>query len=49
MSNANDLELYLQFFKGREDYFAQQGEDWYFPVKKALDEFYVRRHLERDL
>ena len=48
MSDFPNLGLYLQLFRGREDYFAQQGEDWYFPVPKALDEFYLRRHLEGD-
>lgn len=48
MSNHPNLGPYLQLFKGREDYFAQQGEDWYFPVPRTLDEFYVRRHLEGD-
>ncbi|MBU2054062.1 MAG: hypothetical protein KKC25_03670 [Proteobacteria bacterium] len=48
MNDDPNLGLYLQLFRGREDYFAQQGEDWYFPVPKALDEFYLRRHLEGD-
>lgn len=48
MSNHPNLDPYLQLFRGREDYFAQQGEDWYFPVPRTLDEFYVRRHLEGD-
>ena len=42
------LDPYLQLFRGREDCFAQQGEDWYFPVPRTLDEFYVRCHLEGD-
>lgn len=46
MSNHNDLSPYLNLFKGREDYFAQQGEDWYIPVQRILDEFYLLRHLE---
>lgn len=47
ISNPN-LGRYLQLFRGREDYFAQQGEDWYFPIPRTLDEFYVRRHLAGD-
>ena len=47
MNSGHDLELYLQLFKGREDRFAQQSEDGYFPVKEALAEFYVHRHLAR--
>jgi len=48
MNDVPNLGLYLQLFKGREDYFAQQGEDWYSPVPKALDEVYLRRHFEGD-
>jgi len=48
MSNHPNLDPYLKLFRGREDYFAQQGEDWYFPVPRTLDESYVRRHLEGD-
>jgi len=48
MNNDLDLDLYLQLFKGREDYFAEQGEDWYRPIKGVLDEYYLRRHLEGD-
>lgn len=49
MISSSDLNLYLQFFKGREDYFAQQHSDFYRPVDRALDEFYLRRHLDGDL
>ncbi len=49
MSDDPILSLYLHLFRGREDYFAQQGEDWYVPVEKTLDEFYVSRHLEGDV
>jgi retron-type reverse transcriptase len=48
MTTRLNLSQYLQLFRGREDYFAQQGEDWYLPVPRTLDEFYVRRHLEGD-
>lgn len=48
MSSDLDLGIYLHLFRGREDYFAQQGDDWYFSVQKPLDEFYVRRHLAGD-
>jgi len=48
MSSHSNLDLYLRLFRGREDCFAQQGEDWYFPVPRALDEFYIRCHLEGD-
>lgn len=49
MISSSELKLYLQLFRGREDCFAQQGEDFYFPVRRALDEFYIRRHLDGDL
>jgi len=48
MNNDADIGLYLRLFRGREDHFAQQGEDYYFPVPKVLDEFYLHRHLEGD-
>jgi len=48
MSNHTNLSPYLHLFKGREDYFAQQGEDWYIPVQRILDEFYVLWHLGGD-
>ncbi len=48
MSSHTNLSPFLHLFKGREDYFAQQGEDWYNPVQRILDEFYVLRHLEGD-
>jgi hypothetical protein len=46
MSNHPNINLYLQLFRGREDFFAQQDEDRYFPIQRTLDEFYVRQHLE---
>jgi hypothetical protein len=45
MNGKSNLDLYLQLFRGREELFAQQGQDYYFPVHKPLDEFYVRQHL----
>jgi len=48
MNSEGNISLFLQLFKGREDCFGQQGEGWYFPVEKPLDEFYLRRHLEGD-
>lgn len=49
MNTAADLGLYLRLFRGREDFFAQQGPDYYFPVAGALDEFYLGRHLDGDM
>jgi hypothetical protein len=48
MDSQSSLLPYLQLFRGREDYFAQQGEDRYFPVPGTLDEYYLRRHLDGD-
>lgn len=48
MRNHLDLDTYLQLFRGREDYFAAQGKNWYTPVEKTLNEYYVCRHLEGD-
>ncbi len=48
MNGDQNIALYLQLFKGREDYFAQQGQDWYFPVPKPFDEFYLLQHLDGD-
>jgi hypothetical protein len=48
MNGDKNIELYLQLFKGREDFFAEQGQDFYFPVAKPLDEFYLLQHLEGD-
>ncbi len=46
MNEKTNLDLYLQLFRGREDHFAQQVQDYYFPVYKPLDEFYIRQHLD---
>jgi hypothetical protein len=46
MRGLNDfLETYLAYFKGREDYFACQGRDYYYPVKRSLNENYLQKHL----
>ncbi len=48
MKGLNDpLETYLAYFKGREDYFACQGRDYYYPVKGSLNENYLRKHLNQ--
>lgn len=49
MSDLHHVEHYLRLFKGREDYFAQQGEDHYRPVKRAFDESYLIEHLKGTL
>ena len=45
MVDSIDTGVYLKFFKGREDYFAQQTEDGYSPVNKAFNEYYLEKHL----
>jgi len=40
-----DKIVFLSYFKGREDYFAQQFEDSYIPVNRALTEQYLEKHL----
>lgn len=46
MKGLNDpIETYLAYFKGREDYFACQGRDYYYPVKGRLNENYLQKHL----
>jgi len=42
---TDSLETYLAYFKGREDYFACQGRDYYYPVKGSLNEDYLEKHL----
>ncbi|NVM00786.1 MAG: hypothetical protein HWN67_00500, partial [Candidatus Helarchaeota archaeon] len=40
-----DKEIFLEFFRGREDYFAFQGPDFYSPINKNISEYYLDRHL----
>ncbi len=37
--------IYLDYFKGREDYLACQGPEYYYPVNKTLDKDYLHKHL----
>lgn len=39
-------KTYLDYFKGREDYFAFQGSDFYKPINQTLSEYYLERHLK---
>lgn len=48
MNSEWSLEVYLRLFRGREDHFAEQGQDGYHPVHRAFDEFYLRQHLDGD-
>jgi hypothetical protein len=49
MNSTSELKQYLQLFRGREEYFAQQGVDFYSPVRCTLSEFHIRRHLNGDM
>ena len=40
------LNLYLSYFQGREDYFACQGPEYYFPINLRLNEEYLSKHIE---
>ena len=47
MSNArNFYPIYLDYFKGRKDYFACQGDGFFFPVKEVLTGEYLHKHLK---
>lgn len=48
MDAQADISRYLKFFRGREDYLAQQGKDHYFPIRACLDPFYISRHFAGD-
>lgn len=48
MTIGNTYGTFLNLFKGREDYFAQQHESYYCPVPKPLDSFYLDQHLAGD-
>jgi len=39
-------QLYLEYFKGREDYIACQGKDYYYPIRAILTPDYLRKHLD---
>ena len=41
-----DYVTYLDYFKGREDYFAYQGETYYCPIHKPLSEYYLEKHFD---
>ena len=43
-NNEYNFSTYLRLFKGREDCFAQQGKDFYYPIKKPLNDYYVALH-----
>jgi hypothetical protein len=47
MINKNyNLDSYLNYFTGREDFVAVQGKDYYYPIKCKLDERIVTKHID---
>ena len=48
MKGDQNIVCYLQLFKGRHDYFAEQGDDHYRPVHNPFGEFYLEQHLRGD-
>lgn len=40
-------EIYLNYFKGREDYFACQGKENYHPIPEQFTKDYLLKHLEQ--
>jgi hypothetical protein len=46
MSDNDDhnFSTFLRLFKGQEDCFAQQGKDFYYPIKRPLNDFYISLH-----
>ncbi len=40
------LQVYLDYFKGREDYIACQGETYYYPINQELSESLIIQHLK---
>ncbi len=49
MISSSEIKLCLKLFRGREEHFAQQGDGFYFPVRRPLGEFDIRRHLDGDM
>ena len=41
----NLVNVYLDYFKGREDFVAVQSEKSYYPIKAVLDESLLHKHL----
>ena len=47
--SIDSITRYLQLFKGREDYIAQQGTSSYHPIKAELNPLILTRHFDGDL
>ena len=48
MNNTNEKDklIFLNYFKGREDYFASQTDEGYQPIKKPLSEQFLEEHFQ---
>jgi hypothetical protein len=48
MNNVNEKDklIFLNFFKGREDYFALQTDDGYEPINQPLSEHFLEKHFK---
>jgi len=48
MNNTSEKDklIFLSFFKGREDHFALQGDDYYRPINQPLSEQYLEKHFK---
>ncbi len=42
----NELNTYLDYFKGREEFIAVQGTNYYYPIKQKLNENVLTKHIE---
>ena len=45
-SRKGNYYPYLEYFKGREDYIACQGKDYYYPIQAILTPDHLRKHLD---
>ncbi|MFA7288364.1 MAG: reverse transcriptase domain-containing protein [Melioribacteraceae bacterium] len=46
ITNKYDLDTFLNYFTGREDFIAVQGRDYYYPINHTLDESIVKKHID---
>jgi len=48
MNNISEKDklIFLSFFKGHEDHFALQGDDYYRPINQPLSEQYLEKHFK---
>ena len=46
-TDSNENQVFLDLFKGRQDYFAVQTTNIYRPVKRNFSDYYLERHLKK--